>query len=393
MPKHRLRHVVLSIAAAVLLLLPAGSRAAGDGSTVSALLNAPMSFHIVPHGGSGFTKAIFAIGDIKGDTADEFARFVHDNNMRGLLIRGTQVYLFSGGGDLDQGLALGETIRKFGFATVVGVPVASNGLLFPPRDEPGGCASACTFAFLGGIARTVAPGSKFLVHRFFYNNNGVLSLTTQNQTVVSVQKEAGRLVAYINEMGIAPGFYTLMTTGGNGGKNPPLNLTQPTLDRLRVTTVQTITTRTLYPANQAPVLQLREENGDMLYSRMDLFCAPPHELMLRAYFPYVMSQPPHLNVKLTTYGPSGQAANFTVPPNDFSIGQRTSGTLPVDLYVPPGRVFRALQGASGIAVEASGPGLSLITDLPVSVSIGNGPGGPQIPAGVHSRILAVARSC
>lgn len=63
-----------------------------------------------------------------------------------------QVLLASGGGNLDQGVKVGELLRQFNAYVVV------------PKGAS--CVSACTVAFLGGLIREVEPGGSYQVHAY-----------------------------------------------------------------------------------------------------------------------------------------------------------------------------------------------------------------------------------
>jgi hypothetical protein len=62
------------------------------------------------------------------------------------------ISLYSGGGNLQEALAMGRTLRDFGATTLI------------PHDA--WCASACNFIFMGGVVRMIEPGAAFLVHMF-----------------------------------------------------------------------------------------------------------------------------------------------------------------------------------------------------------------------------------
>lgn len=64
----------------------------------------------------------------------------------------SEVLLISGGGSLDEGVKVGEVLRKYGMA--VRVPSGHR------------CISACTVAFLGGVIRTVDEGASYEVHAY-----------------------------------------------------------------------------------------------------------------------------------------------------------------------------------------------------------------------------------
>lgn len=79
----------------------------------------------------------------------------------------------SPGGSLTAGLALGELIRSRGMDTEVG-PEYQEEVLGPGGvttgfrvlASNGGCFSACAYAFMGGVSRTLAKGGKIGVHQF-----------------------------------------------------------------------------------------------------------------------------------------------------------------------------------------------------------------------------------
>jgi hypothetical protein len=82
------------------------------------------------------------------------------NRLRDLLRRtpGAEVVMFqSPGGNAMEGMAVGRVIRQAGLAThlVRGIE----------------CASACTYAFLGGRVRTADPGARYGVHMFSLSGN------------------------------------------------------------------------------------------------------------------------------------------------------------------------------------------------------------------------------
>ena len=61
-----------------------------------------------------------------------------------------EVWLASGGGVLDEGLGIGDVLRRFQMTVRV-----------PPNRE---CVSSCTVAFLGGVFRFIDPGASYQVH-------------------------------------------------------------------------------------------------------------------------------------------------------------------------------------------------------------------------------------
>ena len=63
-----------------------------------------------------------------------------------------EIWLFSGGGMLEEGLEIGRIIHRFGLTTRVRHGMA--------------CISACNFSFMGGAVRYIEPGAVFGVHMF-----------------------------------------------------------------------------------------------------------------------------------------------------------------------------------------------------------------------------------
>ncbi|MDA8051802.1 MAG: hypothetical protein M0002_17675 [Rhodospirillales bacterium] len=395
-PASRRPHLVIA-ALAALLLAAWTTPARADGQS------SPMSFTLVATGPGGLFSGILAEGVIESDTPAIFKQFL----AAGLppVIRGSKVFLLSPGGDLQAGMALGRAIRAAGLATEVGLPGQPEGNI--PSSlfgQPGGnasipilgpdtrsyCASACTFAFLGGIARSAAPGSIYAVHRFFlaHVKPGTITLTDPTAILRQGQITAGDLVAYIHAMGVSPELYKLMT---EGNRNKTVDLTQAEMATLRVTTHEVVSAHMLYPPNGLPILVIRDENGGIQYGRMDLFCTFHHQLLDRAYFGAVSSVPaaPAVTLKIIPAA-GGQPLEASVPPGSYNVGALAGGRLPIDVYIPPGPIFRAVQDAAGIVITAVGPGLS-IGQVPISDQVGGG--ALSIPPGVQSRLAALVRGC
>src|ERR1700761_6882686 len=107
-------------------------------------------------------NVVMASGEITHGDADKLVKFLHRNKMDVYnLDTDYEIWLSSPGGDLFEGMALGEAIRKSLYTTVVG----SHSI----------CASACALAFLGGaqravtrvgIGRVLEPGARLGFHGF-----------------------------------------------------------------------------------------------------------------------------------------------------------------------------------------------------------------------------------
>ncbi len=127
----------------------------------------PMHFESETTGGNHCCQWIQATGDISEETATNFERFFKNTQFVPHAVR-----LNSPGGRLAGGILLGQKFRELGVSTEVGSSTSStyeiNSRKFKLYSEaPGYCASACAYAYLGGVARTLDEGSKIGFHRFY----------------------------------------------------------------------------------------------------------------------------------------------------------------------------------------------------------------------------------
>ena len=154
----------------------------------------PMSFRSAGNGGNCNGCAwVAAQGEITPDTPANFQEYITKFG-KPYIVR-----LHSPGGNLLAGIRLGELIREQGAETIVGktVQMTEAGLENYEMGEPGICASACTFAFMGGVERSVGPGSQLGVHQFY--SPGVADLSAQD-----AQELAGVTLLHTINMGIDP---------------------------------------------------------------------------------------------------------------------------------------------------------------------------------------------
>ena len=107
------------------------------------------------------------------------------------LPRRVPVLLNSLGGDLIGGVRLGLALRQHGAAVVV------------PRGAV--CASACTYAFLGGVVRRAPSGARIGVHRFYATNRYTGERSLDYERAVTPQATA-MLTSYVQSMGANPGL-------------------------------------------------------------------------------------------------------------------------------------------------------------------------------------------
>jgi hypothetical protein len=152
---------------------------------------------------------VSADGVIVASTPDDFEKFVHKELPNSL--PGVKIYFNSVGGNLLSGLQLGEMLRQRKWSTGVARSTVKSvvlGHLPPMRSftrEKGECASACAYAFLGGVTREAKAGDLGF-HQFY--SEGTVSKSVSNGTiassVASTQQIMGLLVVYLKEMGVAP---------------------------------------------------------------------------------------------------------------------------------------------------------------------------------------------
>lgn len=291
------------------------------------LFAAPMTFK-----SSGFFQ-VFADGEITADTPAAFQDFVK----RQIGTFPQTVMLNSPGGDLFAGLALGREIRRAGWSTSIGTPGLSE---FMP--QVGECDSACTLAFLGGRARTMAIGCKYGVHRFW----GKVEGDTQQET----QKIAGQLVAYIREMGVSAEFYTLMT---QGAPEQVKYLDLETMARARITTKEVVEVR-LADENGVSVVHITDQDsGGMVYGHLDLYCNGPR-LLARAHFspptvgPFVADR-----YTLSWMSTTGGAVDreVPIPPSEYKIRGQNASEIWIDVNLPHALMQEWLLPASSVAVK------------------------------------------
>jgi len=131
---------------------------------VSAAMGEPMHFEIRETAAQCCTNWIQATGDITEDTPTHFATFLSSSESMPTVVR-----LNSERGSLRGGVMLGELFRTHNFATEVGSSTLNSDVSISGGKNiytktPGSCSSACAFAFLGGVERTLHPDSTLGFH-------------------------------------------------------------------------------------------------------------------------------------------------------------------------------------------------------------------------------------
>ena len=179
----------------------------------SVLAASPMQFseHDPCGGGNSYEcrSFILAKGEITAQTAQQFRKFV-------LAREGSwkaTIYFDSLGGNLGAGIELGRAIREFGYDTFVG-DIYRDWLTFTKdgRIESSErvlslrpvCASACTYAFLGGKQRKLDDNARLGVHQF-RSTSGDTGESSAQSTLSIVSR-------YVREMGVNLGILELASS-------------------------------------------------------------------------------------------------------------------------------------------------------------------------------------
>ena len=156
------------------------------------------------HRGDG-QSWIQADGPITAHTVEEFIAFYD----AGPDWWPKRIRFNSTGGNLAQGVALGRELRRRGFATEVGHHKvdpnwAGTGHWTFTIRTPGKCASACAYAYMGGIERNIGEGSAIGVHQFYSRGRSITGGASGPVMVEqgSEQEVSAVLLSYMLEMGV-----------------------------------------------------------------------------------------------------------------------------------------------------------------------------------------------
>lgn len=144
---------------------------------------------------------VFASGLITHETPRDFDRFTRSND-----VRGATLVLDSNGGSVVGALALGRLVRSLGMTTTIGKAIALPSNPSDPRanvSAQASCESMCAFVMLAGARRYVLPESRVLVHQIWLGDRreDATAASYSAEDVSLVQRDIGRLVKFIQEMG------------------------------------------------------------------------------------------------------------------------------------------------------------------------------------------------
>jgi len=166
-------------AAAVVLAL-----AAWGGLAAAKAQPAAMSFETLDSPFCPAVGCLLAQGMITTDTPAAFSRALRERRLR----PGALVVLDSPGGATMAGMKLGLLIRRAQLATHV---------------QSADCASACAYAYLGGVIRTVGRRARLGVHQFRATDE------TGELSIGRAQEIAATLTTYLDAMGARAGLLAI----------------------------------------------------------------------------------------------------------------------------------------------------------------------------------------
>jgi hypothetical protein len=145
--------------------------------------------------GSGHGRPGLAI---RGKIGPAAASWFRDRIDEVHLVAGDVILRSSPGGDLNQAIIMGETIRSRGLVTAVGVADATGHI------KPSYCASACVLVYAGGKTRYGIEGSALGVHRFVTPSPG-------RDPVAETQRTEGMVLSYMTKMGVSSSVVEAMS--------------------------------------------------------------------------------------------------------------------------------------------------------------------------------------
>lgn len=234
----------------------------------------------------GDVPAIFADGDFTVDTPDALQAFLK----RSIYTPDTVIYLNSLGGDLGAGMEVGRIIRETHLNTGVARnrrdPASANTIDLDAysRVYPGYCVSACSLAFLGGVAREVKPGSTYAVHQVSMNCVDRRKVRSQfpwvampntnycpelDEALSMVQIASGAVVQYVRSMGADP---IVLTEMAKAGPNTVNALTQEQLDAYRINFTMRTESWSYRNDKEGQFLLEYKQGDEWKEDRVELFC-------------------------------------------------------------------------------------------------------------------------
>lgn len=143
---------------------------------------------------------VYADGVIDEGTTERLIAFLKSNK-----IEVARIYFNSPGGSLMEGMKLGRAIRQLKLYTSIGTGDDNS------ANKASICASACAYAFAGGVSRFIDNDTGRLgLHQFYSSSAGGAS---EGDT----QLIGGLLAAYLNEMGVDARAFALASITAHEG--------------------------------------------------------------------------------------------------------------------------------------------------------------------------------
>ena len=147
------------------------------------------------------TRTVIAQGYISANSDLRFKKSLASSGISEQQAANYTVMFHSSGGSVLGSIMLGVEIRKLGMATEVGRPRAIYGKKYVV--EPGDCASACVWSFLGGFKRTLDTQDRLLIHRTrMKNDRWAVPAIEQFAREEAIQSLIAELMRYVKGMGV-----------------------------------------------------------------------------------------------------------------------------------------------------------------------------------------------
>src|SRR5437667_5001267 len=143
---------------------------------------------------------VSAVGTVTADSPKDFDEFA-----RGRQLGGATIVLDSGGGSVNDSIALGRRWRNLGALTTVGISVQTNTAQGAPASiaPVAYCESMGGFLLLSGKTRYVPETAHVRVHQIWLGDRAddAEAATYSANDLMTVERDIGRLAKYTFDMG------------------------------------------------------------------------------------------------------------------------------------------------------------------------------------------------
>jgi hypothetical protein len=151
---------------------------------------------------------VSAVGIVTADSPRDFDEFA-----RGRQLGGATIVLDSGGGSVNDSIALGRRWRTLGALTTVGISVQTNTAqgVSASIAPAAYCESMCVFLLLSGKTRYVPETAHVRVHQIWIGDRAddAKAATYSANDLTIVERDIGRLAKYTFDMGGAGDLLSL----------------------------------------------------------------------------------------------------------------------------------------------------------------------------------------